>query len=147
MAENCLAEDSSDMKSIHHRYDGLIQEGLSQNLSSLEVNPKKKKRGRLKQSKAKNLLNRLRDFKDQVLAFLDHPRVPFNNNQGERDIRMAKLIQKILGCFCGQDVGDIFSRIRDNVSTLRKMDLNILDGIQSTFDKLPMLPAIINAVE
>jgi len=63
MPENCLSEDSSELESILLRYDGLIQEGLAQNLLSLEEKPKKKKRGRPKQSKAKNLLDRLRDFK------------------------------------------------------------------------------------
>ena len=121
MPENCLAEDSSERELILLRYDGLIQEGLAQNLPSpdpsTETKPKKKKRGRPKQSKASvflifGLLDRLRDFKDQVLAFLVHPRVPFDNNQGERDIRMAKLKQKISGCFRGPDGGEIFSRIR-----------------------------------
>jgi len=147
MPENCLAAESSELESILLRYDGLIQEGLAQNLSSPEVKPKKKKRGRPKQSKAKNLLDRLRDFKDQVLAFLVHPRIPFDNNQGERDIRMAKLKQKISGCFRGPDGGEIFSRIRGYVSTLRKNDLNILEGIQSAFDKSPILPAMISAAE
>ncbi len=147
MAKNCLAEDSSELASILLRYDGLIQEGLAQNLPAPGVKSKKKNRGRPKQSKAKNLLDRLRDFKDQVLAFLVHPRVPFDNNLGERDIRMAKLKQKISGCFRGPDGGEIFSRIRGYVSTLRKNDLNILEGIQSAFQKSPILPAIANAAE
>ena len=78
---------------------------------------------------------------------LVHPRVPFDNNQGERDIRMAKLKQKISGCFRGPDGGKVFSRIRGYVSTLRKNDLNILEGIQSAFEKSPILPAIRSAAE
>jgi len=45
------------------------------------------------------------------------------------------------------DGGKIFSRIRGYVSTLRKNDLNILEGIQSAFDKSPILPAMISAAE
>ena len=43
---------------------------------------------------------------------------------------MAKLKQKISGCFPGPDSGEIFSRIRGYISTLRKNDLNILEGIR-----------------
>ncbi|MCH7688372.1 MAG: IS66 family transposase [Planctomycetes bacterium] len=145
-SENCLAEDSAELASIRLRYDALIADGLAQNLPPPETS-EKKKRGRRKQSKAKNLLDRLRDFKTETLAFLTHPLIPFDNNQGERDIRMAKLKQKISGCFRGENGGKIFSRIRGYVSTLRKNDLKILDGIQSTFNQLPKLPPHILAAE
>jgi len=145
-AEKCLAKDSAELASIHLRYDALIAAGLEQNLPPPRRS-EKKKRGRPKQSKAKNLLDRLRDFKSEVLAFLTHPLVPFDNNQGERDIRMAKLKQKISGCFRGEIGGHIFSRIRGYVSTLRKNDLKILNGIQSAFHQSPNLPAWIFAAE
>jgi transposase len=145
-SENCLTEDSAELASIRLRYDALIARGLARNLPPPETS-EKKKRGRRKQSKAKNLLDRLRDFKAEVLAFLTHPLIPFDNNQGERDIRMAKLKQKISGCFRGKTGGEIFSRIRGYVSTLRKNDLKILDGIQSAFSGSPQLPAQILAAE
>jgi len=110
MPENCLAEDSAELASILLRYDGLLEKGLAQDIPPPAAKSKKKKRGRTKQSKSKNLLDRLRDFKENVLAFAVHPRVPFDNNLGERDIRMAKLKQKISGCFRGQDGGEIFCR-------------------------------------
>jgi|GEM_PF-1915340 transposase len=53
----------------------------------------------------------------------------------------TKLKQKISGCFRGESGGKIFSRIRGYVSTLRKNDLKILDGIQSAFHQSPNLPA------
>jgi transposase len=62
-----------------------------------EVVPKR--RGRQKQSAAKNLLDDLLRRADQVLAFLDDLRIPFTNNQAERDLRMVKVQQKIAGTF------------------------------------------------
>ncbi len=145
-SENRLAENSAELTSIRVRYDALIAKGLAQNLPPSETS-QQKKRGRRKQSKAKNLLDRLRDFKTEVLAFLTHPLIPFDNNQGERDIRMAKLKHKISGCFRGENGGKFFSRIRGYVSTLRKNNLKILNAIQSTFNQSPTLPARILAAE
>jgi len=58
-----------------------------------------KKRGRIKRSKAGNLLERLKDFESDVLRFMDIEVVPFTNNQGENDLSMTKVHQKIAGCF------------------------------------------------
>ncbi len=145
-SENCLAKNSTELASIDLRYDAILAEGFAQNIPP-PIKTGKKKRGRPKQSKAKNMLDRLRDFKTQVLAFLTHPLIPFDNNQGERDIRMAKLKQKISGCFRGAEGGHIFARIRGYVSTLRKNGQNILEGIQSTFTSTPILPHCVLTAE
>lgn len=50
-----------------------------------------KQRGRVKQTPAQNLLERLWLGQDQVLAFLDDLTIPFDNNQTERDQRMRKV--------------------------------------------------------
>lgn len=57
------------------------------------------KRGRIKRSKSRNLLERLTHFEDDVLRFMEEEEEPFTNNLGERDIRMTKVQQKISGCF------------------------------------------------
>jgi transposase len=53
--------------------------------------PEKAKRGRIKRSKARNLLERLTRYEEDVLRFMENPSVPFTNNRGENDIRMTKV--------------------------------------------------------
>lgn len=99
---------------------------------------KKRKRGRVKRSKARNLLERLLDYEDDVLRFMSEPDVPFTNNLGERDIRMTKVHQKISGCFRSQDGADIFCRVRGYLSTCRKQGVNASVAMTLLFEgKLP----------
>ena len=80
---------------------------------------RKSKRGRIKKSKSINLLERLRNFEDDVLRFMENEHVPFTNNLGENDIRMTKSQQKISGCFRSMEGAHIFCRIRSYLSTCR----------------------------
>jgi len=84
---------------------------------------RKGKRGRLKRSKARNLLERLRDFEHDVLRFVVANNIPFTNNQGENDLRMTKVQQKISGCFRSMDGAKIFCRVRSYLSTCRKQGM------------------------
>ena len=67
-----------------------------------------------------NLLIRLNNYRGDVLRFLHDPTVPFTNNLAERDLRMMKCKQRILGVFCSSHGAQEFARIRGFISTARK---------------------------
>jgi len=91
------------------------------------------KRGRLKRSKSRNLLERLRDYEEDVLRFMENAEVPFTNNQGERDIRMTKVQQKISGCFRSKDGAETFCLIRSYLSTCKKNQIGVGEALEYLF--------------
>jgi transposase len=94
--------------------------------------------GRIARSKSRNLLERLRDFEAETLRFMTDKQVPFTNNQGENDIRMTKVQQKISGCFRSFEGALMFCRIRSYLSTCRKHGLAPTKALQMLFaGKLP----------
>ena len=105
-------------------YDQIIQAGLAfhESLEILEAGKRKRRVGH-------NLLIRLSNFKKDVLRFLTTPGVPFTNNQGEQDVRMMKVKQKISGGFRTTDGAHNFATIRGFISTMRKKNKNILNAI------------------
>ncbi len=102
--------------------------------------PGKPKRGRLKRSKARNLLERLINYEDDVLRFMVNALVPFTNNRGENDIRMTKVHQKISGCFRSVEGAKIFCRVRGYLSSCRKQNIRASEAMRLVFEgKLPDL--------
>ena len=120
------------------KYRTVLDIGLAENPPPPP--PVEKKKGRIKQSKAKNLLDRLEN-RQAVLAFMYDFEVPFTNNVAEQAIRMIKTMQKISGSFRSKEGADIFCRIRGYVSTVCKQGFTILDKIQDAFAGKPFIPA------
>lgn len=131
--------DIEDAKMFEERYDEIIESGFRLNPTPIRTT----KRGKVKQSPPKNLLDRLKDYKKETLMFMYDFRVPFDNNQGERDIRMMKLRQKISGCFRTFEGSTIFCSIRGYVSTARKNGYNIISAIQDAFNGKPFIPSAV----
>ena len=89
---------------------------------------------KVKQTKERNLLDRLCDFEDQVLLFMTDKRVPFTNNQAERDIRMVKVQQKVSGQFKSMNGAKYFCRIRSYLMTSKKRGHSPFDKLGPIFD-------------
>ena len=100
----------------------------------------KRARGRPKQEKGKNLLDRLSKYQDETLRFLSDFRVPFTNNLAERDLRMIKVKEKISGSFASFKGGEIFCRIRSYISTLKKNNIAVLQGLRDTLSGKSFIP-------
>ena len=92
-------------------------------------------------SKAQNLLRRLQEHEDEVLAFLHDLNVSFTNNLGEQDIRMIKVRLKVSGCFRTLDGAQKFARIRGYLSTARKNNHDLLGAIIKAFQGNPVIPS------
>jgi transposase len=121
------------------QYQQLLQEGWQANPP--DPPDGSLKRGRRKQSAARNLLHRLDTHQEAVLLFLERFDVPFDNSQAERDIRMLKVPQKVSGGFRSLPGAQAFCRIRGYLSTLRKQGTHLLTALELALTGHPVSPA------
>jgi transposase len=117
------------------RYDELLTEGLQRNPP-----PPRGPKGRPKRGKAGNLVERLQARKAETLAFMYDLTLPFDNNQAERDLRMAKVKEKVSGCFRSTAGADRFCRLRGYTSTLRKQGLPVLSALRQALEGHAPIP-------
>jgi transposase len=132
-------ELNADTKARYkQKYEEILAQGDIECPPPDENSRIKGQRGRLKRTKSRALLERLRDYQDDVLRFMTGIAVPFTNNQGENDIRMTKVHQKISGCFRSQQGAEMFCLIRSYLSTCRKQDVSASLALELLFkNQLP----------
>ncbi|MBV8401501.1 MAG: IS66 family transposase [Acetobacteraceae bacterium] len=124
---------------FERRYDAIVTEGLAFHEAQAPLQfgagappvaeRKGRKRGRKPRRTGHNLLLRLAGRKADVLRFLNDPRVPFTNNQAERDLRMMKVKQKISGGFRSLQGAMDFAVIRSFISTAKKQGWNVIQAL------------------
>lgn len=130
-----LTEDR--IAALTSKYDEIIAIGEIE--SPLAAEPEGPKRGRKKQSRARNLLDRFRDKKSATLRFMTHGDAPFTNNQAERDIRMTKVHQKISGCYKTLKTANASCLIRSFISTCQKQGICVSSALTGLYEgKLPV---------
>lgn len=88
------------------------------------------KRGKIAKSDAHNLWERLQKHETAVLLFARKSEVPFTNNRAERDLRMAKVKQKVSGCFRTEIYAQAYCRISSYLQTMATKGYNPLIAIQ-----------------
>ena len=125
--------DDFDAGIYRKRYRALLEEA-DRECPAPDESQRKGRRGRLARSKARNLLERLRDFENDVLRFMVEEKVPFSNNLAENDLRMTKVQQKISGCFRSWEGAKMFCRIRSYLSTCRKQGLTASAALRLLFE-------------
>ncbi|KFB68940.1 transposase [Candidatus Accumulibacter vicinus] len=127
---------SRQIASVRDRYEKILAEGEALN----PLAPKSGKRGRTRQSKAANLLLRLRHYADDVWRFATDHHVPFTNNLAEHAVRMPKVKQKVSGCFRTKNGADTFCTLRSYLATMHKQGTNLFQALTLTFQGNPPQP-------
>jgi transposase len=122
---------AATLRKIEQRYEKVVLAGMRGNPPPPPTADRR--RGRKKRSKARNLLERLWAHREEVLRFAHDFRVPFSNNQAERDLRMMKVQQKISGTFRSWTGAVDFALIRSYLATARKRGINVIEAISSVF--------------
>lgn len=123
--------ETEQIITFEKKYRTILDMGFAKNPAPPP--PIEKKEGSVKQSKTKNLLDRLDQDQSATLKFMHDFRVPFTNNEAERTIRMIKVQQEVSGSFRSEQGPIIFSRLRGYFSTIRKQELPELKKIQEAF--------------
>ncbi len=117
-----------DLANLQKRYRNILTRGEKE-LPPIPPKPSGQ-RGKLAKSDAHNLWERLKLHETAVLLFAKNPHVSFTNNRAEQDLRMAKVKQKVSGCFRSEMYAHAYCRISSYLQTMANKGYNPLIAIQ-----------------
>ena len=123
---------ANEYGNLQKRYRNILTRGEKE----LPVIPAKPsgKRGKLAKSDAHNLHERLQRYESAVLGFAKEAHIAFTNNRAERDLRMAKVKQKVSGCFRTTEYAQAYCRISSYLQTMANKGINPLIAIQMALE-------------
>ncbi len=116
------------LANLQKRYRNILTRGEKE-LPPIPPKPSGQ-RGKLAKSDAHNLWERLKLHEAAVLLFAKDPHVSLTNNRAERDLRMAKVKQKVSGCFRSETYAHAYCRISSYLQTMANKGINPLIAIQ-----------------
>lgn len=119
---------TGEYANLQKRFRNILTRGESE-LPPIPPKPNGK-RGKMAKSDAHNLLERLKEHESAVLLFAKESAVSFTNNRAERDLRMAKVKQKVSGCFRKELYAKAYCRISSYLQTMATKGYNPLIAIQ-----------------
>lgn len=121
---------------LQRTYQNIIEMGEKELPPVLQKTTKRQ--GRIAKSDAHNLLERFKKHESAVLLFAKKSAVSFTNNRAERDLRMAKVKQKVSGCFRSEKYAKAYCRISSYLQTMTAKGFNPLIAISLALDgKIP----------
>jgi transposase len=136
--EKAGALNPRTLQKYEKRYDDILELGEKANPLPKKNLAPSHKRGKKACSKARNLLDRMRLYKPDILRFMHDPEVPFDNNLAERDIRNSKVQQKISGGFRSDQGSATFNRTRSYIGTATKQGISVFAAIQAAVSGRPL---------
>ncbi len=92
------------------------------------------------QKKRRALAARMTAREADYLRFAADLRVPFDNNEAERVIRMSKLRIKVSGCMRSMKGAEAFCAIRSYLATADRHGISWLDALTSAAQGNPWIP-------
>jgi transposase len=122
--------DQDKLATAQHEYHSALL--IGQRETAARASPLMRKHHAL----ARRLLNR----EDDYLRYTCDPRVPFDNNAAEREVRMAKLRIKVSGSMRSMTGAEAFCAIRSYLSTAAKHGIGMLDALTRAAAKTPWIP-------
>ena len=85
--------------------------------------------GHYYENEDRKMISRLRKFRDNYFAWLSDFSIPVTNNLSERQLRPAKLKQKVSGQYLSVNAASYFADIRTYIQTCRLHDISEFDAL------------------